>query len=66
MVKEHGQRIPLSQTARYRQFPEDMPWARSISRLHKRLFPDVTRLHREASNLATKDPEPLEGEETTP
>ena len=44
-VKERGEWIPLSETKRYREYPADMLWARAITRLHRRLFPDITSVN---------------------
>ena len=43
-AKEGGRYVPLSETRRYREYPSDMLFARALSRLHRRLFPDATKL----------------------
>jgi hypothetical protein len=40
-VKEGDKMVPLSETSRYRNYPEDMLWARCVSRLYRRLFSDA-------------------------
>lgn len=44
-TKENGNRIALSETKRYREYPGDMLWARAVTRLARRLFPDVQGLN---------------------
>ena len=46
-TKERGARITLAETKRWREYPADMCWARAVSRLHRRLFPDITTLRTE-------------------
>ncbi len=54
-TREHGKRIPLADTKRWREYPGDMCWARAITRLHRRLFPDMTA-------LGSFDPKDRDGE----
>jgi len=58
-TKEKGQKVRLADAKRWREYPGDMCWARAISRLHRRLFPDIR-------NFATKPTQPPTREEPTP
>ena len=46
-TREKGAVVALAETKRWREYPADMCWARAVSRLHRRLFPDITTLRTE-------------------
>ena len=51
---EDAARAGLTSRPAWKAYPEDMLWARTISRLQKRLFPDVGIASQAESNLAVR------------